>query len=335
MAIKIMMVSLMICVCSWGGFSCQSKKGTDETSVAARVNGVVITNAEVDKALNNVSLQFGGKIAPEQVKQLREAFRPQVLDNLVSRNLLLQEAERRGLKPGSEEVDAKVAQFKSHTTPEKFKKNLADAGVTEEEFKREVEEGVKIENLLKKQTDKIKEVSGEEVETYYRNNSEKFSVPEQVKASHILIAVSQEDTPEKKEEKRKKLALIRERIEKGEDFATLAREHSACPSKSNGGDLGDFGRGRMAKPFEDAAFGMKAGDLSEIVETKFGYHLIKLTGRNDAKVLTLEESRERLADFLNNQKKHKAVSDYMDVLKKSAKIEYTEPPVPAIPAGQQ
>jgi peptidyl-prolyl cis-trans isomerase C len=115
--------------------------------------------------------------------------------------------------------------------------------------------------------------------------------------------------------------MIRRRLLKGEDFVTLAREFSEGPSKVKGGDLGYFGRGQMVKPFEDAAFALKIGELSDVVETRFGYHLIKVTGKNPETTIAYVDIKVRLQQYLKDEKVQQEVTVYVEELKTKAKVE--------------
>jgi len=140
-------------------------------------------------------------------------------------------------------------------------------------------------------------------------------------ASHILIKAEQDADKAKTLEAKEKIEMIQKRVKKGDDFAALAKEFSEGPSAPKGGDLGYFGPGRMVKPFETAAFKMEPGEVSDIVKTRFGYHLIKVMDKKPAKQVTFEEVQDKLQQFLKQQKVQKEVEAYIKQLKESAKIE--------------
>jgi peptidyl-prolyl cis-trans isomerase C len=145
-------------------------------------------------------------------------------------------------------------------------------------------------------------VSDADIKQYYDANKDKFKVPEQVRARHILIKVSAKATDEDKKKAKEKISELRQRAEKGEDFAKLASEYSDDPgTKKRGGDTDYFARGKMIKPFENAAFSLKPGTISDIVETKFGYHIIKVEDHKESRTMGLEEARESIRDNLKNE----------------------------------
>ncbi len=148
-----------------------------------------------------------------------------------------------------------------------------------------------------------------------------FKQPEQVRASHILIKVEPQADESQKAAARKKIQKIQQRLQKGEDFAALAEEFSQCPSSAKGGDLGYFRRGQMVKPFEEAAFALKPGEVSDVVETKFGYHLIKVIEKKSETTIAFEDIKDRLEQYLKQEKVQKEVSLYAQKLKEKAKVE--------------
>lgn len=167
-----------------------------------------------------------------------------------------------------------------------------------------------------------KPVTAEEAKKFFDDNPQYFEQPEQIQASHILIKTEGLDEAKKAEAKTKIEGLLKE-VKAGKDFAELAKTNSDCPSKERGGDLGLFGRGQMVKPFEDAAFAMKVGDVSDVVETQFGYHIIKLTDHKEAKKYTFDEMKSKITDELNRQKVSQFWAGYSAEMKKNAKIDWS------------
>jgi peptidyl-prolyl cis-trans isomerase C len=194
-------------------------------------------------------------------------------------------------------------------------------GLTESDVQAQIERGMAIQELIDKEvTEKIK-VSDEETKAFYDKNPQLFQQPEQINASHILIKVQADAPADQKAEARKKIEDVQQKVKKGEDFATLAKTYSEGPSGPKGGDLGYFRRGQMVKPFEEAAFSLKPDETSEIVETQFGYHLIKVNDKKPAKKMTYTEVKDRLSENLKKQKQDSEANAYIETLRKDAKIE--------------
>jgi peptidyl-prolyl cis-trans isomerase C len=298
---------------------------TKENSMVVRVNDKEIVVSDVDRATEILLAQHRNQIPPDRAAQARAVLRKQAVENLISQNLLLEEAGRQGIQPEQKLMDDRynetVARFSS---PEEFQSALNSMGLSNEAFQQEIKDDLMIEILLDEQLKDLKKVTDEEVSAFFRDHPESFKSPEQVRASHILITVDAGATDEQRAQKRLELAGFKGEIEKGADFGEMAGKHSDCPSKARGGDLGYFERGKMVKPFSDAAFAMKVGDTSEIVETQFGYHLIKVTDHQDPKTATLDEVKGQIENLLNRQAKDKTIAAYVAKLRESAKIEYAE-----------
>jgi peptidyl-prolyl cis-trans isomerase C len=193
-------------------------------------------------------------------------------------------------------------------------------GVSEKEIRAQIQRGLAINQLLDTDVRQKITVTEEESKKFYDNNPNLFQQPEQAKASHILIKVAPNAEESQKKQARKKIEAIQKKVRKGEDFGSLAKANSEDSTAQREGDLGYFIRGQMVKPFEDAAFALKVGEVSGIVETQFGYHLIKLTDKKPAKTIPYEEIRVRLEQHLKNEKEKTEIQGYIENLKKSAKI---------------
>jgi peptidyl-prolyl cis-trans isomerase C len=157
-----------------------------------------------------------------------------------------------------------------------------------------------------------------------------------VRASHILISTKptdpNADPNQVKVQAKSKAEDLLKKAKEGADFAALAKENSSCPSAAQGGDLGSFPRGQMVKPFEDAAFALKVGQISDLVETEFGYHIIKVTEHQDPNQIAFDKAKTNILNELTQQKKQEAARKYVDSLRQSAKI--TFPSSAAAPAPQ-
>ncbi len=287
----------------------------------ATVNGVAITRAEFDKeieAIHQRLLMQGQKPDEAQTSEIKN----NVLDNLITRELLWQESQKSGVKITDSAVDEEIANWKKQFSDEaQFKTILASMNVSEEDLKAQMKQRLSVQTFLDKKLEEKIAVSDKEVKEYYDSHPDDFKQPEQVKASHILVKVDSKADEAGKAQARKKIEDIEKQVKKGEDFAVIAKSSSDCPSKENGGDLGYFSRGQMVKPFEDAAFALKTGEVSKIVETRFGYHLIKAVDKKADKTLSYDEVKDELKDYLKQQKKVKEIGDYSQELKGKAKIE--------------
>jgi peptidyl-prolyl cis-trans isomerase C len=288
---------------------------------AAVVNGVVITRAHYDKELKvhmeRVSRQ-GRQISDDQLTELKN----EVLDGLIEREVLYQQSQKAGINVDDQKVDEQLAGIKKRFPNDAdFQKALTSMNLTEAEVRTQIKRGLAIRGLIDREVaDKIV-VTEEETKAYYTDNPRFFKQPEQVKASHILIKVEATADDAAKAAARKKIEDVRKKLTDGGDFAELAKEYSEGPSGPRGGDLGYFGRGQMVKPFDDAVFAMQVNQVSEVVETRFGYHLIKVYDKKPEETLAYAEVKDRISERLKREKIQKGAQGYVENLKKDAKIE--------------
>lgn len=299
-----------------------STPAPDDATVLAVVNGTQITLGEFNKEMDVMVTRMQGRVPPERLGQMRMQMREQLLDNMIVRQVLMDEVKAQGIVVTDEDFSDAVTQITESMPPGMTLNDmLAQAETTEEEFKTTLTKELQIRKLLDANTDTNAVASAEEVEAFYTENQAQFEQEESVEASHILIGFEETDTDEQKAAKRQQLEDIKKQLGEGADFAALAGEHSTCPSKAQGGSLGNFTKGRMVPEFEAAAFTQEIDVVGDIVETQFGYHLIKVTAKNPAGVTPLDEVRERLTDYLSNQKRQKIVQEYVEGLREKSTIE--------------
>lgn len=302
----------------------QPEVKVDENAVAVSVNGKDIIQREVEKELQNILMQYQGRVPPQQMIQMQPQLEKQAVESLINKQLLVEELDRQKIEVSDEEIDAEVAKVSAQfETPEKFKEKLEELNLSEEKLRKDIKQNYRIEKLLKSKMPEIK-VTDEDISLFYKENPQNFTVPEQVQASHVLFSIEPDALDEIKNEKRSELQSVLEKIKKGDDFAELARKYSDCPSKEQGGELGSFPRGAMVKAFDDVAFNLKEGEVSDIVETQFGFHIIKLTGRTEASTTPLEQVKDQITAYLEAQKQSKEVAAYIETLRSAAKIDYAE-----------
>ena len=287
----------------------------------AVVNGTVITKAELEQELQVVLKRFGRvgtMIKGPQLAQLK----PKVLESLIGRELLFQEAQGAGIRIKEETVSEQLEKLKKRFSSEAaFKEAIAKMHLSEKDIRAQVIRGMTIQKMVDDRFVKNVSVTEKEAKDYYDANPKMFQRPEEVRASHILIKIDKDADEKTKLKARKELEGIEARLLKGEDFAKLAKEFSQGPSSAKGGDLGFFRRGQMVPPFEKAAFALKPGEVSDIVVTRFGYHLIKVTDRKPGKTFSYPEVKEKLTKFLKEQKVSKTIDAHIGELKKKAKVE--------------
>jgi peptidyl-prolyl cis-trans isomerase C len=287
-----------------------------------KVNNETMSDTELAAEEERINQQLALHLTQEQVEGMKDMVKKQAAENLINRALLREAADREGIKASEQEVDERVEMIKSKfDSPEAYSQQLAVLGITQRDLRDEMETALRMEKILQKHVGKIENPTDAEVESFYKENQERFKQPEMVRASHILVKTEPDESQPERTSKRLEAAKLLGEIHNGADFGRLAAQHSACPSKERGGDLGYFERGRMVKPFEDAAFSLNAGDVSDLVETQFGYHIVKVTDRKQETTTPLENAKDDIRDFLKERKRERAVKAYTDKLRSEATIE--------------
>jgi peptidyl-prolyl cis-trans isomerase C len=298
----------------------------------ASVNGVTITRGHYDKEISRIQQQIIRSGRMPDMAQLQNLERMAV-DNLINRELIWQKAKEAGFEVDEEFVQGKMGELKAaFPNDDDYKAALRKMQFTEEDILRDLRRGTMIDKFLQEKFYQVAQVTDEEIKTFYDENQQMFQQEESVRASHILIKFDQDPTDEEKKEALKQIQAVKERADKGEDFAALAGELSDDPSaEKNAGDLGYFARGQMVPPFEEAAFAMEPGAISDVVETQFGYHIIKVVDKKPASVAPLEDVSPRIKQYVTNEKARTDLENYLTEQKKAAKIEIflkEEPPAP-------
>jgi peptidyl-prolyl cis-trans isomerase C len=293
----------------------------DARQILATVNGVAISQHDLDIEFNRIEMQAAGRQQPINASQV-SSLKNKILETLINRELLYQDSLAKGISAESSEVEAQVDIIKQRISSVKsFSQTIDEIGISEKKFRKEVSKAIMIKKTLDANVYQKVSISEKEMRIFYDNNPQFFKKPEEVKASHILIKVNPQWPDEQKEQALKKIEEIQAKLRQGQDFAELAKQFSECPSSKSGGDLGFFDRKKMVKPFSDAAFSVKPGEISDIVETQFGYHIIKIFEKKHETKLQYADIKERLGQNLKQQKIQKETSVYINQLKKDANIQ--------------
>ena len=313
--------------------ACRPKAPPEADNVAVTVNGVGITESEVEALVEPELDKIAAKAAqlpPEFTEQYEKQVRQWVLEKLISEQLLDEKVKEARIIVTEEEVISQIREILAAQQPplslEEYHERLAERGQSFDEYKNEFRKQLGYQKLMEPQwADKIN-VTEDDARKYYSENPKQFEVPEQVRASHILIEPDTSDPDadpnEVKARAEAKAQDLLKQIKEGGDFTELAKAHSGCSSAANGGDLGFFSRGQMVAPFEKAAFQLKPGQLSDIVETKYGYHIIKVTERKDASVIPFEQVKDGIINGLKRKKQSEFIKEYIQSLKDKANIVY-------------
>jgi peptidyl-prolyl cis-trans isomerase C len=285
--------------------------------VLARVNGQPVTRTEFDRLLKNMELGGGPIPAERRDEVLRGA-----LDQLVTYTVMTQEAKARKVVVSDAEVDGRVKQMQSQFPSDaEFKKALAARDMTVDQLRADARMDMMIGKMLDAEVSGAPAATDAEAREFYDKNPDKFKQGETARASHILIRVDPQADEAAKTQARQKIDGILKRVRAGEDFAALAREHSNDGSAAQGGDLGVFQRGQMVPAFDQAVFALEPGQVSDVVTTQFGHHIIKLAEKRGASTVPYEQVSPRIVEYLSGQKKQQRADTFIEETKKKARIE--------------
>ncbi|HLU22837.1 MAG TPA: peptidylprolyl isomerase [Bacillaceae bacterium] len=249
---------------------------------AAIIFGAAFSKRDVVASVN------GEKITKDDLYEtLTDKYGASAVNALIEEKIIDMEAEKAKIKISDDDIAAEMQNYADSVGGQQaLDMFMMQQGITKEDLEKEIVQYLKIEKLIGPKID----VTEEEMKEHFEENKESFNEEEQVQASHILV----EDEETAKE--------VKEKVDAGEDFAELAKEYSTDPgSKDNGGDLGYFGKGKMVKEFEEAAFALEVDGVSDIVKSENGYHIIKVTGKKEAKEAVFEDVKEEIKETLFNK----------------------------------
>ena len=313
----------------------------DPNSPAVIVNGSAITEGQVLEKIKPQLDRAAAQVPPSYLPQIEAQLKQQALQGMIIEKLLDEKVKEANIvvteADALEHLTKMGAQQQPPLSIDEIKALIEAQGQSFDTAKNQIQKGLGYQKLMESKWAGKADVNEAEAKKYYDENPKEFEVPEQVQASHILIKPDPNvaDPNQAKAEAKAKAEELLKKVKEGADFATLAKENSACPSAPKGGDLGFFNKGKMVPAFDEAVFALKVGQVSEVVETQFGYHIIKVTDRKEASTIPFEEAKDNLIKMLTQKKQSEYAKEYIDSLKANAKIEYPpgKEPAPA-PAPQ-
>ena len=287
----------------------------DPDKVVLTVSGVPVKSGEVESRVDNMMKTqmsrmrpgAAANLPPDALKNMRERVRQNVVEGLIMEVLIDQKVKERKIEVTEAEVDDVLQDIltRNKMTEEQFKQQLVSMNVTLDVVRGQFKRQSGLEKLLElemKAAGESLEVTDAEAKTFYDANQKQFGSPEQVRASHILIKADMKDETAKAEATKKIEGLLK-RARSGEDFAVLAKQYTEDEgSKKTDGEY-TFGRGKKVPPLDKAACSLEVGQMSDVVDTTYGYHIIKLSEKIPAKITSFEDAKADLLKNLGEQKK--------------------------------
>jgi len=268
-------------------------------------------------------LQFYSQHMPaEQLKAETANLRAKAVEQAIGAKLLIDEAVRLDIQVPPARVDARInSMIEQVGGREVFGMRLKENGFSEKALRQNIEQGCKVDLLIEKLCEGLNDPTEADMRAHFEANRESYVQPERASAQHILISPATEDDADRATAE-SRIESIRSKIEAGASFDDMAAAHSECPSgKQNGGSLGWFGRGMMVPEFDEAVFSMNVGELSDIIETQFGFHIIFKTGEDEGGEASFEESESKIRDLLRHDQRGRCISAHVAELREKADIQ--------------
>lgn len=300
------------------------KKETEKKDkvIVAKVNGQPIYEETLTPYVQKEVRKFKKFSGKKDTSMLEKRIQKRVLNKVIGQELINQESKKLKINDIEEKIVIKIKEMKSkYPSEELFKRMLETKKTTEEDLKESVKNKIYVDEYLEKKGVLNPNIPEDELRTYYEKNKNNFKRNETIRARHILIMVKEDASPEEKEQARLTAEGIRKEIMEGRDFAEMAKKHSQDGRAETGGDLGYISKGYMPSEFDTAAFALEKETLSDVVETKHGFHIIKVEDRKPGDITPYEDIKDFIKKYLQERHSQKNMSSLIEELREKAEIE--------------
>jgi len=301
----------------------QGVKPLRDDDVVARVNGIAIYRKSVRDVVQGILTLQDTEPDPATVGELAQ----QALDSLIGLELLYQESQARGVVVDDAAVNEEIARSKSGFPDARaFEAAMKAKGMTDADLRRETRKTMAVNRLLEGSIWRDVRISPEQIKGFYEENKEEFKHPPQIRVSQILIRVPEKASAAARDAAKQQATALLNQLKAGADFSQLAREHSQDPGSAPlGGDLGYIAKGDMDAAFEQRAFALAPNQLSDVVATPYGFHIIRVAERREAGYAPLSEVQERIREVLLKSERQARQAALVAELRKKIKVELVEP----------
>ena len=300
---------------------------TSCTTALATINGYKISQEEIDNYLSSAKVQNPDLFKEENKQELLKA-EAQIVDYIIANKLIEKYAGENNISYTEKEFsdEFEKLQTTSFKTKEEFTKYLTDNSISEDLLKSQLRNQLLANKVFAKLTEGISITEAEVNKYYEENKSTLFNDPEQIKISHILVQYGEQDTTKKiKEDALEKINMVAQKLKDGETFENMANKYSEdANSNTVGGDIGYFSKGQLVTEFEDVAFVLETGKVSDVVETQYGFHLIMVTEKKESAVKAYDEVKDSIKEYLENALKNEKFNAFLLELKDAAVIKYSK-----------
>jgi len=302
----------------------ETKKNQKEEKVAV-VNGTPIEKGEFDGEvflIQKTVLGLGKPLSCEQVSLIRR----EVLESMIRRELLYQAARKSGIKSDENAINKDINSLKQQFSGEtEYKNELSRRGINEEVLRARMVRNSLVQKYVDKEFTGKVNVIDKEIQDYYQKNIDLFKQPFQMQVSQIFIQSDPKGGDSRKKELRGKAEKILKNLKDDQDFADLAREYSDGPTKNKGGDLGYLRKGQLEKQFESKIFALKKGEITDVIETEYGFHIFKVTDIKPETMLAYENVKEKVKKFLVDEKIKQEADNYARKLREKTDVKILLP----------
>lgn len=292
----------------------------------AKVNGFEVNKQAVGFELDRlVRFYMSHGMSMQEIKDNLAKLQEKALDQAIGARLLLERSQQLDVPVTAADIDAEIAKVIEQVGGEEnFKKALTAQNISEDDFRKELEKGARVNKLVEQACTGVEEPTEQDVTDFYEAHKSEYVTEPKVLCQHILVKVEDNSTSDEKSAAFEKILAIKERIAAGGNFAEEAEKNSDCPSGREGGSLGWFGPGMMVPEFDKVAFEMKKGEVSGVVTTQFGYHIIYKADEQPGGQQTLVDVHDQIKDLLRHEARGKAVDAFVAELRDKAEIEFIE-----------
>lgn len=290
--------------------------------VAIIVNKDAILVSQINELLMPLMQEYRTKYSGTELKKKMDELRQTVIEQAIDTRLILQVAKQKGITPSERDVDLRIEMVKSRFPSEDaFLQGLAAKGITYREYRDQVAEQVLVQETIKQVAGSGISVSENEIRDYYNAHLSEFVTEPKVKLAQIFLKNPTDSTPERVEELRQKAEQLHILLEDGMSFAELARTYSEGPYREKDGIVGIVGHGEILPELEDIAFGLNTGEVSPVIQTSYGFHILKSLESFPARKITLDEARPLIEDRISETKRSEKYEEWIKTLREDAFIE--------------
>lgn len=315
-----------------GAFAVNAFSAEVVEAIVARVGDRIITRSQYSARLREVLAEVAQNAPADQVATRQATARRELLNEMLSELLLKDRADRLGLTVSPAEVAESVSRLKAQygiTTDEAFNDSLKKSGLTRAQMESRLRDTLLTQKVFGRELRSRQEMSDRDLREKYERDKERFRRPERVKVREIIVIPADASNPDSIGRASARAVQIAQRAKEAEDFAKLAQEFSDAPTKTTGGDLGEVNKGEMIASLDEAVFKGKAGDIIGPIQTRNGFHILKVEQRFSAELPAFESVKEQLKKDVSEETFQRDYKAYVEKLRKEAFVEMHEENLPS------